>query len=73
MIKLPLPTYLGGNEVELETDGISSNEQVIGWIDEYGTIVSSKVNVVIGYLVSTEDGEYSALIIDTGEFRKHLT
>lgn len=62
-MKLHLPTYMGGQEVELETDGISDNEYVAGWIDEFGTITSSKANIVIGDIVQVKDSELAALII----------
>jgi hypothetical protein len=62
-MKLHLPTYLGGYEVELNTDGISDDEVLIGWVDEYGTIISSRANVRIGDLVSIEDNDLSALIL----------
>lgn len=55
-MKLHVPTYMGGREVELDTDGISENEYVAGWIDEWGTITSSVANVIIGDIVQVMGG-----------------
>lgn len=62
-MKLHLPTYLGGYEVELIGEDLEADEEVIGWADEYGTITSSKANIHIGDLISTEDTEWSALVL----------
>ena len=62
-MKLHLPTYLGSMEVEIDTDGIDDNEEVIGWIDEMGTIRSSKANVIIGDVVAVKHSEYSVLVM----------
>jgi hypothetical protein len=62
-MRLHLPTYLGGRAVELDTDGLSDDEQVVGWVDEYGTIMSPKVNEQIGDIVATTNSEWSALIM----------
>ena len=62
-MKLHKPTYLGGEEVEIDTDGIGNDEEVVGWIDEYGTVISSKANIRIGDIVSFTNGEGAVLIM----------
>lgn len=62
---LHLPEYLGGHTVEVMTE-LAVNEQIVGWVDEYGTIISSKVNKRIGYLVPVENSEIFALVMVDG-------
>ena len=59
---LHLPEYLGGQTVEVMTE-LAANEQIVGWVDEYGTITSSKVNKRIGDLVPIENSEMYALVM----------
>jgi len=61
-----LPDFLGGHEVVLETDGMSENEVLVGWIDEHGTIMSESTGQIIGDLVSVKDHEITALILKKG-------
>lgn len=63
MMKLHKPTYLGGEEVEINTDGLSPDEEVVGWINDYGTIISSKANVRIGDIVEILGEEGAVLIM----------
>lgn len=62
-MRVHLPTYMGGDEVELQTDGLSNDEEIVGWIDEHGTILSSKANIRIGDVVTVEGSEIAALIM----------
>lgn len=61
-MKLHLPTYLGGDTLDLNTE-IDADEHIIGWINDLGTIYSSRVNVIIGDIVVSEQGQWAALIL----------
>lgn len=62
---LHLPEYLGGHTVEVLTE-LAADEQIVGWVDKYGTIISSKVNQRIGDLVPVENSEMYALVMIDG-------
>jgi len=57
-----LPDHLGGYEVELNANSIDSDETIIGWVDEYGTITNKK-GERIGDLLSVEHHECAALVM----------
>lgn len=61
-MKLHLPTYLGDYEVELSYP-LADDDEVVGWVDEYGTITSSKINQRIGDLIPTENSEWCVLVM----------
>lgn len=62
-LKLHLPGYLGGYEVEFEGEPLADDEEVVGWADEYGTITSAKVNKHIGDLVYDIRGSWTLLVM----------
>ena len=61
-MRIDAPRHLGGNSVELETDRISENEKIVGWIDEYGTVTDNNGNI-IGDMISVKDYEFAALVM----------
>lgn len=57
-----LPAHLGGDTVELETDGMAEGERVIGWMDDQGTITDNDGRI-IGDLVLIEGRDIQALVM----------
>ena len=66
MLKLHAPTFLGGGEYDFNTE-VQDDEEVVGWVDDLGTIYSSKTHVIIGDLCVSKQGNWAILIMKSKE------